>query len=170
MERVLETPKKINQEFLVEHPRFVTQKLVVRPAEIFRGPRLVLNGEVQPEIEGKFTVTDDIGKETVVRLLYNIVDPVPIIEIDGDQISLVKPFLWYQRVWVGLPLLLIFVGKLFGALLGIVAVLVNIRVFRSDKPLIIRYLRIAWVNIMMALVYFVLASSFMMFINLLRLK
>ena len=75
----------------------------------------------------------DDGSEVTLKLKNVFFDPVPQIVANEDQvIKVTEPLKWYQWVWSGLPILLVFAGGAIGALFGIIASSISIRVFRSQ--------------------------------------
>jgi hypothetical protein len=104
--------------FEVQHPEFQRQRLTVETAGWLRGPRLLVNGVVAEKKKGRYTVPSDSGVEVFIHLQYIYLDPIPKLKIDSKVVELARPFTWYEYVWIGIPLLLLFSGGAIGGLVG----------------------------------------------------
>ncbi len=60
------------------------------------------------------------------------IDPIPDLEIDGKIVRLAPPMQWYEGVWMGLPVLMLF-GGVLPVLAGVYLSCVNSLIFRSDR-------------------------------------
>ena len=120
-------------DYLVEHPDFQGRGLAVRIGGLFAGARLVLDGALVARKRAKYSVRDNEGRSRVIRLKGNGLDPIPKLDIDGDIISLTRPLAWYEYIWMGLPIVLVFSGGALGALFGLLATYSSARIFRSDR-------------------------------------
>lgn len=123
----------------VQHPAFAAQQLSVEAAGLFSGPKLLLNGAPVPKLKGRYVVKSDSGEDTTIELKYNWFDPIPKIKIAGELESLAEPLAWYEMLWIGAPVLLMFIGGAIGGFLGVLAVLANGRVFRGDNSGLQKY-------------------------------
>jgi hypothetical protein len=74
-----------------------------------------------------------------VKINTSFFDPVPKVEVDGEAIELARSLTWYEYVWMGLPILLVFVGGGIGALFGLTAVYSSARIFRSERTTTAKY-------------------------------
>jgi len=61
------------------------------------------------------------------------------VVIGDETVLLARPLAWYEYVWVGLPVLLVFAGGALGALVGVVATYTSARIFRSDRGAFAKY-------------------------------
>ena len=59
--------------------------------------------------------------------------------MDGQTIQVVEPLKWYEWVWNGIPLLLVFLGGMMPALIGFAAFSINATLFRSQKSVLAKY-------------------------------
>jgi hypothetical protein len=96
--------------------------------------------------------------EIVARLRSNGIDPVPRLEVDGKAIELARPLKWYEYLWIGLPVLLIFAGGALGALIGLTATYCNAHVLRSERGVASRYALTALVSISATAAFIALAA------------
>jgi len=144
-------------ELAVPRAAFQRQKLLVRTASLFSGPCLLLNGAAVKRTRGKYIVHDDSGAEVAVRLKANFVDPIPTV-IVGDQVVRVAPALtWYEYLWIGIPIILLFVGGALGAGIGIFATYASSRILRSDRTTVLKYVLTGLVSLGAFVVFVVVA-------------
>ena|ERR1700689_857509 len=94
----------------IKHPAFKSQRMSVKTASFFTGPKLLLNGVVAKRNGRSYLVMSDSGQEVPVKVLYNFLDPIPKVKIGEEMIELAKPLQWYEYVWIGIPMLLVFAG------------------------------------------------------------
>jgi hypothetical protein len=144
-------------ELPITHPAFRTQKLAVETAGFFRGARLLVNGDPAQRIKGKYTVKSDGGTEVSVELKANFLDAVPKAKIGDDLVELARALTWYEYFWLGIPILLVFIGGGLGALVGIFAVYSSARVFRADLNAFAKYAFTGLISIGAFVVFAVLA-------------
>jgi hypothetical protein len=143
----------------IKHPAFKTQRLSVESASLSAGPKLLLNDFIVKRQKGRYPVVSDSGAQMLIQMRYNLIDPVPAFKIGEDSIKLVEPLHWYEYVWSGLPILLVYAGGALGGLLGGVATMANGRIFRSDRGSIAKYGLAGLTTASAALVFFVLAIA-----------
>jgi hypothetical protein len=141
----------------VIHPAFKSQRLAVETASLLSGPKLLLNGSVVKRQKFRYPVRADSGAETLIQMKYNWVDPVPTFKIGEEVVKLAEPLHWYEYVWSGLPILLVFTGGALGGLVGGVAAVTNGRIFRSARSPIAKYGLAAAITVSATAVFLVLA-------------
>jgi len=131
---------------------FRQRPVELETAGLLSGARLLQNGEpaAKGPKRGSFTLIRDDGTEVIARVRPSfLVDPVPAIQIGDQQVRVVRAFQWYEIAWLGLPILLVFVGGAIGAGGGFAAAIVNASIMRSDRPAVLRYLSVlavvAWI-------------------------
>jgi hypothetical protein len=136
-------------------------------SSIFGGPRLLVDGQPAPKgpKRSQFLVRGTDGRDSVVELKTTLPDPVPQVLWAGQTIRLEDPLKWYQWLWVGLPLALMFLGGGIGGLVGAVAVTVNVRILRSNMSGILRYAATAIVSIAACGMYLAIARTFLTVIH-----
>ena len=143
----------------IQHEGFGGRGLAVRTAGFFKRPRLLIDGN---EVKGKrlrYTVRDNSGKEVPIRLKANFLDPIPRVEIASNIIDVARRFRWYEYVWMGLPILLVFAGGGHGGLgilIGLMAVHSSTRVFRSERRPLAKYALSALISLAAVSVFVVL--------------
>ena len=144
---------------------FESRKVVVRSAGIFSGPKLLVDDEVIKGSWGKYTLRRNDGKEVMARVINNLIDPVPQLVVDGQTYAPIPPLPWYQLVWAGVPILLVFVGGALGALFGALAAYFNTRIFRSKLGPVMKYVLTAVITGLAIFIYLVLALLLTMAVN-----
>jgi hypothetical protein len=119
---------------------------------------LLLDGVPQKGKKNKYEVPDNGGMTREVQMKHNWLDPIPKLEIDGEAIQLAEPLIWYQYIWMGLPILLVFAGGAIGALLGFYATYANSRIFRSERSTGSKYALTGLVSLAAVLGFIILAT------------
>lgn len=140
-------------------PGFENQEIDVVPSGFVRGPRLLLNGNLAPAGPGRnqYVLARPDGSKTIIKLKPTLLDPVPKVIVDGEQIEVVPSLGAMQLVWSGITLVLIFVGGALGGFIGGAAYWTNIIIFRSEMSRAEKYILTALVS-GIALVLYLIAS------------
>lgn len=146
-------------EILVNHARFERQKLVVRTADWFSGPQLLLNGSPLKRIKGAYSAQEDDGGQMSIRLKIVFGDPVPRVRLNDEDVQIAKPLRWYEYGWAALPMVLLFVGGALGGLTGALGCYCNFRIFRSDRAGIAKLALSGVTTSLAAVMFFFLAIS-----------
>jgi len=141
----------------IKHPRFEGRGLKLQTAGFFTGPRLWIDGAFIKGKRGNYEVRDNTGAPVAIRLAPRFLDPIPRLDIAGDRVELARPLAWYEYVWMGLPIALVFTGGGLGAAIGFGAVYSSARVFRSELSTPVKYLLTGLISMGATLVFFVLA-------------
>jgi hypothetical protein len=116
---------------------------------VFKSTLLSMNGQIVKSRFGKFLLKDNNGQEVEGHFEHDfLIDLCSAFRIKGQKITIREPLAWYQYVWGGWPLLLIFsTGAIGGALMG-AAMGTNIFViFRSKLNGFLKYLLSFFVSI-----------------------
>ncbi len=142
-------------EISVAHPAFQKQQLVIQTAGFFSGPRVLLNGVPVKHVKGKYNVSNDDGVEFTVQLNSNFVDPIPALIIGKEKFQLARALTWYEYLWIGVPIILIFIGGGLGAGIGVFATYTSSRILRSDRSSRSKYLLTGIVSIGAFIAFFV---------------
>lgn len=139
---------------------FEGQSLEVKPGGFFSGPQLLVNGQpaAKGPKRGQMVLRRTDGREVTATWRPALLGlDVPRLEVDGKQLNVVAPLKWYEWVWGGLPILLVFLGGALGALAGFIAFGVNTQIFRSSRNTALKFILAAVVSVVAVAVYFVLA-------------
>jgi hypothetical protein len=141
----------------------VSDRKVEVESSVFGGAKLLVDGQPAPKgpKRSQFLVRGTDGYDSVVELKTSLPDPVPQVLWAGQTIRLEEPLKWYQWLWVGVPILLLFLGGAIGALVGAVAVTLNVRILRSNMSAIIRYAATAFVSVAACGMYLAIARTFL---------
>ena len=140
-------------------PGIEGQNLALCPAGMFAGAKLMLNGKPLTKQNNFFFVKSNTGSTLAIKFKNRFLDPVPDLEVGGQTVTLVPPLQWYQYVWMGIPLVLIFLGGAIGGFCGGLAAGISSRVFRSDLSDPMKYGASALVSVAAFVTYFVAATA-----------
>ena len=148
--------------YQVNIPELPGRRIEVELPGIFSSAMLLVDGQPAPKgaKRGQFSVRGTDGRESLITLKSSI-DPVPQVIFANRTIRLVEPLAWYQWIWTGIPLVLVFLGGALGGALGAVAMTFNIRILRSDQSGLLRYGMTALLSIGALGAYVFLASLFL---------
>ena len=140
-------------------PGFEGQQITVKPAGMWKGAQLLVNGQPAPKgaKRGQMALRANDGREVIAKWKPQLLD-MPQLDVGGQTIKVVEPLKWYQYVWTGLPVLLVFVGGAIGAIIGILAFGINSSLFRSSNNPIVKYALTGLVSAVAVILYMVLAS------------
>ncbi len=134
-------------ELAIEHDAFRIRRLALRTTGLWKGPRLLLDGQ---EVEGKrlkYEVTDDSGVQRTIVLKPSLFDPIPNVQVDAEApIALARPLQWHEWAFMGLPMSLCLVGGALGGICGFLAVSISTKIFRSERSTASKYLTSAAVS------------------------
>jgi hypothetical protein len=114
-------------------PGLEGQHIVVTIPGLLSGPRLVVDGRLAPRGASKNShlVRGRDGTMKTVVLRRRLIDPVPRLECDGVSVALTPSFGWRERLWLGLPVLLLyFASSVPGIVIAALAAHVNARILR----------------------------------------
>lgn len=148
-------------EYPVQINGFEGQSLAIQSPGLLAGPKLLIDGQQAPrgQKRNQVVLRRSDGAEVVATWKPRILGlDVPDIEVEGERIRVAEPLKWYQWMWAALPGLLVFVGGALGALFGALALFVNIKIFRSQWPGVLKYLSTIGVFILVAVVVSILAG------------
>jgi hypothetical protein len=129
-------------------------------SSFFSGVKLLVNGEPAPQGKkrGEFVLQKNSGEQVTAAWKQQALGfDIPQLIIDGKTINLVEPLKWYQWVWGGWPIGLVFAGGLIGAFFGVIAFALNAKVFRMDISGVMKYVLTALISFTALVIYFVIA-------------
>ncbi len=132
------------------------------------GPKLLVNGEPARKgtKRGEMILQRNDGKQVSATWKPQFLGlDVPQLVVDGKTIDLVEPLKWYQWVWGGWPAMLLFVGGALGAITGMIAAVINAKVFRTEMSGVLKYVVSGVVSMSAVVVYFIAALIFSILIN-----
>ena len=140
---------------------FEGQTIEVQPAGTFSGYKLLINGQPAPQgpKRGQMLLRRDDGTQAIAAWKAQLLGfDVPQLVVDGKPINLVEPLKWYEWVWSGWPVLLLFVGGALGAVAGFIAFSVNAKIFRSSLGGVEKYLLTAAISAVAVMAYLIVAT------------
>ncbi len=141
---------------------FEGQKIGVNYS-FWTGAKLLVNGQPAPKGKkrGEMILQRDDGTPVTIKWKPQVLGlDVPQLEAEGKTIRLVEPLKWYQLVWGGWPILMIFFGGALGAIAGFIGFLINTKIFRTQMSGILKYVLAGLVSVLSVVAYFVLAILF----------
>ncbi len=122
---------------------FEGQRIELVPPGILSGPKLLVDGRPawKGPNKGQMVLRTDDGREVLAtwRQRYLGFD-VPQLEVEGRLILFTEPVKWYEFVWSGIPLFLLFLGNVVGVVLGFACFPLNVRVFQSRRGTLFKFL------------------------------
>ena len=153
-------------KYIVNLEGFEGQKIEVQPASFLGSAKLFVNdGEArQGAKRGEMILTRNDGKEVVATWRNNFLD-VPKLMVENKVVNVVKPLAWYEWIWNGWPIVLLFGGGALGGLLGALAIVTNLAVFRSQQNTLLKYLITGAISIAAVIAYFIIAIGLNLLIN-----
>lgn len=142
---------------------FTMHPITIEPAGWIRGARVMVDGQPAPKgpKPRQVILCRDDGAQVIAQMQTGLLgfDPVPYLVIDNKPVYAVRPLQWYEGVWAALPLILLFIGGLIGGVTGALAFWINVHLFRSNQPAIVRYGSAALVSVGAAIIYFAAAIA-----------
>lgn len=150
-------------ELFINHPRFQNKKLSVTTRSLTKNSLLYLDGMQQKRIAGfknrnKYALHDDNDNPVVVEVKPSIIDTIPTVILDGEKIQLVPAIVWYQYIFILLPVLLILFGGAIGGVFGFVGATINSGIIRSQVHPVLRYILTILVTFACYLTYLLLVG------------
>ena len=124
------------------------------------GPKLLVNGEPahKGSKRGEMLLQRNDGKQVTATWKPQFLGlDIPQLTIDGKTIRLVEPLKWYQWVWSGWPVILIFVGGALGCAAGLIGLMLNAKVFRADLNGVLKYAATGAISTLAVIAYFAAA-------------
>lgn len=148
--------------YKVNIPGFEGQNIEVKTG-FWPVTKLLVNGHPAPKgsKRGEMLLQSNDGTQVVAKWKPRLLGlDIPQLVVDDKVISLAEPLKWYQLIWSGLPVVLLFGGGLLGVIPGIMGFAINVRVFRTEMNEILKYVVSGAVSILAFVVYFVAALLF----------
>ena len=145
----------------VKLPGMEGQNIAVRSAGAFSGARLVLNGEPIVKQKGFFQLRSKTGSVLAVKFKSRFLDPIPNLEVGGMTIQVVPALQWYQYIWMGLPIVLLFMGGAIGGFCGGLAATTSSHIFRSERTESTKYALTGLISLGAFFTYFVIVATVM---------
>ena len=128
----------------------------------FSSPKLLVDGQPAPKgpHRGELLLRRSDGTDVVVswkRMFLGL--DVPQLLVGGQAVKVVEPLAWYEMVWCGLPVVLVFAGGALGGLIGAVAVSINAKIFREQPSLVPKFAFTGMLSVAAGTLYFSIALA-----------
>jgi hypothetical protein len=107
--------------------------------------------------ENFYRISTGKGREKKLRILGVGLDGVPRVYIDEKKFQIARKLEWYEYLIVCMPLLIVSLGGVLGALTGAIATSCNFIIVRSDKSYNMRLLLIFAVSVSSIGLYWLLS-------------
>src|SRR5215469_6702910 len=140
-------------------PCFDNKQVTIRTAGMLSGPKLLVNGMELPRSKGAFRTVNDNGIEVPLKFKARFFDPIPNVVVAGSVVQIAPSMSWYEYAWMMLPIFLALAGGLLGALIGLPAIYASSHIFRSDRPVAVRYLLTGVISACSVVVYIFTAAT-----------
>lgn len=143
--KVVFNPESSVIEAKIDAPEFDGHEFKMR-FHFWSGPRLYLDDNIQKPVRRSlfsytrfYKIKDENGRDIDVTIKSKILDPTPVIKIEGRSYPITYDLRWYEFIWLGLPLLLFLLGGLLGIIIGAVTIFINSRYFQSRRRPLEKY-------------------------------
>ncbi len=145
-------------------PGFEGRRIEVRASGFFTGYKLLVDGSpvAKGPKRGQMLLRRNDGTDVLAAWKpMGLGLDVPQLQVEGTTIPLVRPLLWYEWIWAGVPFVLLFIGGALGGLLGGVALAVNVKLFRSEFSTPMKFLFSGVVSALAVLTFLLIAMLFL---------
>lgn len=147
-------------DYFPEIEGFEGQNIEVKTSS-WAGPKLLINGQLAEKgaKRGDMVLHRNDGRQVTATWKSQMLGlDAPQLVVDGKAVNLVEPLQWYQWVWSGWPILLVFIGGALGAIVGIIGFSISARLFRTNLNGFLKYIVTGLISIAAVLVYLVGAT------------
>ncbi|QOX64322.1 hypothetical protein FRZ06_13705 [Anoxybacterium hadale] len=100
----------------------------------------------------QFLIPDSTGTEKTLELKPSLFGELTAF-LSGEKIQVTPPLTWYQYIFGGFPILLIFLGGAIGGFFGILGSIINYSILRSNFNLAVKILAVIGVSAISLLLY-----------------
>jgi hypothetical protein len=146
---------------------FEGQKIEVNTS-MWTGSKLLINGvpAAKGNKRGEMLLQRNDGKQVIATWkTQSLGFDVPQLVVDGKVITLAAPLKWYQWVWGGWPILIVVAGGALGVVAGLIALSINVRIFRSDWSEVLKYVATGAVSVLFVAAYLLAAQLIPLLVN-----
>jgi len=130
-------------------------------ASMWTGTRMFINGQKAPKGQhrGEMSMTRNDGRVVNARWIPQMFGfDTSQLEVDGKNYILTPPLKWYEVVLSALPLVMVFIGGMLGAIIGIVAFSASASIFRSGMNQAVKILLSLLVIVVAVIAYIIFAA------------
>lgn len=146
---------------------FEGQDIVVK-SSLLSGTKMFINDQKAPKGQrwGEMALTRNDGRVVTAMWKPQMLGfDTPQLMVEGKTIQLVDALKWYEMVFAGLPIILVFIGGLLGAIVGVLAFTASTSIFRSEINKFSKYALAGLITIFAVLIYLVLATVIQVALN-----
>jgi hypothetical protein len=139
---------------------FEGRKIEIRAPGFLSDYVLLIDGQPAPRgpVRGQMLLRRNDGTEVIATWKkMGLGLDVPQLQVGSDVVAAVEPLPWYQWVWSGLGVFLVFTGGAIGGMLGALALAVNVRLFHEPLPEFVKYAATAATSILALFIYLLVA-------------
>ncbi len=132
------------------------------------GAQLMINGNKAPKGANRreMIITKDDGTQVSAYWKQRSFGfDKPNLVVDGKEIEITPPLKWYELVWCGLPIILVFIGGALGAIIGFIAFALNSTIFRSNISRLLQFLITLVISVLAVLLWFFIAAAVTVALN-----
>ena len=121
-------------EITINHPSLDNGKLILKTS-LLGSSKLYYNDVKIVSKKRIYSLNQQNGKPVEIKIKEKFYDAIPEVVVNGQPFEVSKPLMWYEYIWMGLPILLVLQGGAIGEVLGILAVKVNSSILEAPEPL-----------------------------------
>jgi hypothetical protein len=141
----------------INAPELAENTITVRYS-LLSGYKIFDRGEIVKRKKGIYIVKGANLEPIQLKLKLCLPTLEPKVILNGREVLLVEPLPTVVQVWLLLPLLFALLGGAIGGLLGAAVMVFNTSIFRSNKPVWLKW-TLTFLNILgMVIIYVVIAA------------
>jgi hypothetical protein len=125
------------------------------------GPKLFIDGKPAPKgsKRGEMLLQRNDGKQVNAAWKLRFLGfDYPQLIVNNKLINFVEPLKWYQWGWSALPLAFCIIGGALGAIAGLTAMTINVKVFRTEIYGVLKYALTGVISILAVVAYYITAT------------
>lgn len=156
------------QKFSISLPNQSDTIIEVSKSLLTGKPTVWINGQLAEKVGGlsrAFLIPLSDGTVKKLEVDRGGIDYIPRVYIDGERIAIARKLKWYELILGGMPLLLLLLGGALGALCGMIAMITNYKVLRSEKSNTVKILLIIGITALSVILYLILILLLRFIIN-----
>jgi len=146
---------------------FEGQKIELN-VSFWTGPKLLVDGAPAQKgsKRGEMVLQRNDGRQVTAMWKPQVLGlDVPQLIIEGKTVNFVEPLKWYQWIWGGWPVILVFIGGALGAIAGMLGFAVNAKIFRAEMSPVLKYVVTGAVAVVSVIAYLIAATIFTLLVN-----
>lgn len=142
-------------------PGFEGQELSVEYSGWNGAARLLV--DAKPAASGgranRFQLIRSDGSQVDATVVFTKFGLVPVVQIEGRNYPLPSPLRWYHWPLIALPLLLVGIGGMLGAVFGSIGFVLNARILSGDWPGWLKVLAALGITALMIALFYLAAGG-----------